>query len=160
MSDCRSTTGLEVRISTIHGQGVFATQRFTAGEAIARYEGRRVSREESQAGLWDHRLTYLFALSDGSMIDGAEGGNATRHINHACTPNCVAYEIEDASRQLQVEVEALTDIAVGDELFLDYQLSAADGDAADYACRCASPACRGTMLGDGAVAGLQSPALP
>jgi SET domain-containing protein len=142
-----SAPGLEVRHSAIHGQGVFATQRFAAGEAIARYEGRRVSREESLAGLWDHRLTYLFALSDGTMIDGAEGGNATRHINHACTPNCVAYEIEDESGQLQVEIEALVDLAVGDELFLDYQLNVATGEASDYACRCASPACRGTMLG-------------
>ena len=147
MSDCRPTPGLQVRNSAIHGQGVFATQRFAAGETIARDEGRRVSRDESLAGLWDHRLTYLFALSDGAMIDGAEGGNATRHINHACTPNCVAYEIEDEAGTLQVEIEALVDIAVGDELFLDYQLSAAEGDAADYACRCASAACRGTMLG-------------
>ncbi len=144
------TPGLEVRCSAIHGQGVFALRPFAAGEPIARYEGRRVSREECQAGLWDHRLTYLFALSDGVMIDGAEGGNATRHINHACAPNCVAYEIEDESGQLQVEIEALVDIAVGDELFLDYQLSAAEGAPADYACRCASAACRGTLLGAGA----------
>jgi uncharacterized protein len=147
MTDCRPTPGLEVRTSAIHGQGVFATRRFAAGDVIACYEGRRVSHQEAQAGLWDHRLTYLFALSDGAMIDGAEGGNATRHINHACTPNCVACEIEDETGPLRVGIEALVDIAVGDELLLDYQLSASEGDPADYACRCASTACRGTMLG-------------
>ena len=87
---CLPVPGLEVRASGVHGQGVFATRAFAAGEPIARYEGRRVSRQESETGPWDHRLTYLFALSDGAMIDGAEDGNATRHINHACTPNCAS----------------------------------------------------------------------
>jgi SET domain-containing protein len=35
-------------------------------------------------------VTYLFALSDGATIDGSDGGNATRYINHSCRPNCVA----------------------------------------------------------------------
>lgn len=147
MSGCHPVPGLEVRASGVHGQGVFATRAFAAGEPIARYEGRRVSLLESETRPWDHRLTYLFALSDGAMIDGADGGNASRHINHACTPNCAAYEIEDDSCALQVEIEALVAIAEGEELFLDYQLSAAQGDPADYVCRCASAACRGTLLG-------------
>lgn len=147
MSGCHPVPGLEVRASGVHGQGVFATRAFAAGEPIARYEGRRVSHLESGNRPWDHRLTYLFALSDGAMIDGADGGNASRHINHACTPNCAAYEIEDDAGELQVEIEALVAIAAGEELFLDYQLSAAQGDPADYVCRCASAACRGTLLG-------------
>lgn len=149
-SDCLPVPGLEVRASGVHGLGVFATRRFEPGEPIARYAGRRLSREDAASGRWDHRLTYLFALSDGGMIDGAEGGNASRHINHACMPNCVAYEVDDDEGQPQVEIEALTAIAPGDEVFLDYQLSAEPGDRADYACRCTSPACRGTMLGTAA----------
>jgi uncharacterized protein len=146
MTDCRSTPGLDVRDSHVHGSGVFALRTFAAGDPIASYEGRRIAQEACGGDRWDHRLTYLFGLSDGSMIDGAVGGNATRHINHSCAPNCIAYEVEDGDGPLRVEIEAVTEIAVGDELFLDYQLDAEADDPSEFACRCGTAACRGTML--------------
>lgn len=147
MSETTPTPGLEVRPSAVHGQGVFALRSFAAGDPIVRYAGRRIAKEDCEAGGWDHRLTYLFALSDGSMIDGAEGGNASRHINHSCAPNCIAYEIEDDDGMLQVEIEAWVDIGLGAELFLDYQLKAGADDPGAFACLCSSASCRGTMLG-------------
>ncbi len=146
MSDCLPIDGLEVRHSPIHGHGVFALRRFKAGEPIGSYAGRRVSKEESESGDWDQQLTYLFGLSDGTMINGAEGGNATRHLNHSCEPNCAAYEVDGEDGLLHIHVEALTDIAPGDELFLDYQLNAEAEHPSEYACRCGSARCRGTML--------------
>jgi SET domain len=71
---------------------------------------------------WDDRLTYLFALSDGTLIDGAQGGNATRHLNHACEPNCEAVEDHDEDGRLTVRIETTKSIRANDELFLDYAL--------------------------------------
>lgn len=136
----------EVRTSSIHGSGVFACRRLVAGSLIGRYEGRRYSAAQVRARDWDHRLTYVFGLSDGSVIDGSDGGNATRLINHSCAPNCVAYEVEDDSGQLHVEIEVLRPIGRGQELFLDYSLGVAEADPADFGCHCGATLCRGTML--------------
>lgn len=137
---------VEVRDSPIHGRGVFALRRLKRGTVVARYEGRRYSPRQAAARDWDHRVSYVFGLSDGSLIDAAEGGNATRHINHACEPNCVAYEVEDERGRTQVEIEVLHPIARGGELFLDYRMEVDTFDPADFTCCCGSAACRGTML--------------
>lgn len=126
---------------------MFATRRLPAGTPIGRYEGRRYTAQQAEARGWDHGLTYVFGLSDGSVIDGSDGGNHTRHINHSCAPNCVAWEIEDEQGGLHVEIEALHPITRDAELFLDYSLSVEQGDPDDFSCRCGAPACRGTMLG-------------
>lgn len=96
---------------------------------------------------WDDTLTYLFGLSDGSVIDGADGGNATRHLNHACEPNCQAVEDQDGGGQIALTIETTQFVPAGDELFLDYALDvdAAD-DPSDYPCRCGLARCRGTMV--------------
>ena len=79
------------------------------------------------------------------MIDGAVGGNSSRWINHSCEPNCEAEQ--DGNR---VFVRAITDIAPGAEIFIDYRLDAGGRLTAAvkkmYACRCGSLRCRGTML--------------
>ncbi|MET0382048.1 MAG: SET domain-containing protein-lysine N-methyltransferase [Burkholderiaceae bacterium] len=139
---------IEVRSSGVHGRGVFATRRIRASELIAFYTGRRYAASEIASKDWDPRMTYVFGLSDGSLIDAREGGNDTRFINHACEPNCIAYEI-DTARGPAVEIRAKTTVARGEELFLDYALDIADNAPADYVCRCASPGCRGTMSASG-----------
>lgn len=135
---------IEVRSSTIHGQGAFARRRLKTGERVGRYGGRRVTEAESAARDWDAALTYLFRLSDGSMIDGSDGGNATRHINHSCAPNCQAWEVEDEDGPAIV-IEACRPIAAGEELFIDYSLDIGDDDPAAFVCRCGHEQCRGTM---------------
>lgn len=142
------SSAIEVRDSGIHGLGVFARRRIAAGSPIGRYLGRRYSADEVHSRHWEHALTYVFGLSDGSVIDGSEGGNATRHINHSCEPNCVAWEVEDDDGTLHVEIEARRPIARGEELFIDYGLSVETGNPDDFGCRCGAPGCRGTMLGD------------
>lgn len=141
-------TLIDIRHSGIHGLGAFAAARLEAGQRIGRYDGRRYEDEGGRD--WDHALTYVFGLSDGSFIDGSEGGNATRHLNHSCEPNCVAYEIEDDEGTPQIVIEALRAIEPGEELFIDYALDVGDdADPGQYPCRCGAPRCRGTMLGQG-----------
>lgn len=141
--------GVEVRRSEIHGQGVFALRDFRVGEEIGLYAGRRYGPDEYHVG-WDDKLTYLFGLSDGSIIDGAQGGNATRHVNHACTPNVEAVERYAPNDELELVVCAIRRIRSGEELFLDYALVIDGDDAADYPCACGTGACRGTMAASAA----------
>ncbi len=137
---------IEVRNSPIHGAGAFASRNLKAGQIIGRYAGRRYSAEDVGTRDWDHALTFVFGLSDGSVLDGAEGGNATRHINHSCAPNCVAYEIEAEDGATFIQIEALRRIKAGEELFLDYGLDAGEGAPEDFPCRCGATECRGTLV--------------
>ncbi len=141
-----TSSRIAVRHSGIHGLGVFATARLAAGMLIGDYEGRRYSANEAATRDWDHALTYVFGVSDGSLIDGAEGGNATRHINHSCMPNCVAYEVPGADGMLRIEIEALKAIAAGAELLLDYSLNVEQALPQDYPCHCGARQCRGTLI--------------
>ena len=132
--------------SSVHGVGAFAARPLAEGERLATYEGRRYTDRQSKQRDWNSALTYLFSLSNGSMIDGADGGNATRYLNHSCSPNVVAYE-ETKARRKDIVFYALRPIDVGEELFLDYSLIVeASLDGAGYDCACRSPQCRGTMV--------------
>jgi uncharacterized protein len=136
---------IEVRHSAIHGRGVFATRSLPSGTHIGRYTGRRYSAAEAAERDWDNDITYAFGLSDGTTIDGGDGGNATCHLNHSCRPNCVAHELADEDGSLHIEIRTTRRIQVGEELFIDYGLQT-EGDAADYPCRCGTPRCRGSMV--------------
>ncbi len=69
-----------------------------------------------------------------------------RFINHSCVPNCIAYEIEGDDGLAAIEIDALRPIAPGGELLLDYRLEVGEeAAAADYACRCGTRRCRGTL---------------
>jgi len=138
---------IEVRASGIHGEGAFARRSLHPGQIVGVYGGRRYAEREHRSRDWNQALTYVFALSDGSIIDGSEGGNATRHINHSCAPNCAAYEVDDGEDGPQIVIEARRRIAAGEELLLDYALDVGDNDPGHYACRCGHAGCRGTMAG-------------
>lgn len=135
---------LELRPSRIHGLGAFARRGVPPGHRIGTYAGRRLRPGDDEATSRPD-LTYVFGLSDGTLIDGAEGGNATRHINHSCEPNCQAHEVVDEDGQLHIEIRTRRRIRAGEELFIDYRLDVGDEDPADFPCRCGSPNCRGTM---------------
>lgn len=138
-----------MRRSGVHGRGVFAMRDIAAGARLIEYRGevidwpealRRHPHDPSQP---NH--TFYFHLDDGRVIDGNVRGNAARWINHACEPNCEADEIDG-----RIYIRALRDLHVGEELFFDYRLVIDERMTArlkrDYACRCGSANCRGTML--------------
>jgi SET domain-containing protein len=139
-----SSPPIHVRDSKIHGTGVFATRKLRTGALIGFYGGRRYEAREVSERDWNHELTHVFGLADGSVIDGADGGNATRFINHSCAPNCAAYEVVRRGRS-EIRIEALRVIAEGDEIFLDYSLNVGDNDVGDYPCGCGASTCRGTL---------------
>lgn len=139
----------EVRRSPIHGNGVFARRKIDAGERIVEYTGERITsdqsavRAEQSGGPVNH--TFFFSLADGNVIDGGSGGNDARYINHACEPNCEAYE-EDG----KVFIYSLHEIEKGDELNYNYALIYEERHTPAvkklFECRCGAPSCTGTML--------------
>ena len=138
---------IDVRQSGIHGHGAFAAQDLHEGQRLGVYEGRRYTAWQAGRRDWDSRLTYVFGLTDGTVIDASDGGNASRHINHSCSPNCVAYEEPGPRGKLIVAFYALRDIRAGEELFLDYCLEVDESeDRSTFGCACGAPVCRGTML--------------
>ncbi|PZQ73746.1 MAG: SET domain-containing protein-lysine N-methyltransferase [Variovorax paradoxus] len=138
---------LHVRPSGVHGLGAFAAVDLRAGTKLGRYTGRRFTAMQAAAMEWDSTLTYLFGLSDGTLIDGGRGGNAMRHLNHACEPNCEAHEEHGTRGRLHLVIHTLRDVRAGEELFLDYALTVDDAEGpGDYPCHCGSLRCRGTMV--------------
>ena len=138
---------IDIGQSGVHGMGAFAAKDLVDGDRIGVYEGRRYTAHQAGRRNWDSGMTYVFGLTDGTLIDAANGGNATRHLNHSCAPNCVAYEESGARGQLLVAFYALRDISVGEELFLDYSLDVDEcEDRTIFGCACGADVCRGTML--------------
>ena len=144
----RDTYPFEIRRSAIQGRGAFATRRIRKGERIIEYTGERITNAEADTRYDDERMrrhhTYLFTLTQRTVVDGGAGGNESRFINHSCEPNCEAI-IEDG----RIWIDALTTIPAGEELTYDYKyerLGTADEDDGKYPCRCGALRCRGTIL--------------
>ncbi len=147
---------IEARRSAIHGNGVFATEAIAQGERVVRYKGMLRTHAEVDrvyAGEVDSGHTFLFTLNDKYVIDANVDGNDARWINHSCDPNCEAvYEESDSGkkRKDRIYIEALRDIAEGEELTYNYGIVLAEPHTARlkklWACHCGSPRCTGTML--------------
>lgn len=140
---------IQVRRSGVHGKGVFALKTIAEGAQIIEYVGERISWKKALKrhphDPSDPNHTFYFHIDDKHVIDAGVGGNAARWINHACAPNCEADETDG-----RVFIKALRDIAPGEELFYDYGLVIDDRYTRklkkQFACRCGSADCRGTML--------------
>jgi hypothetical protein len=138
---------ISVRHSPIHGRGVFALRDIPAGTRILEYRGqvitwRTAKTRHATTGTAGH--TYYFDRGDGTVIDGARGGNSARYLNHSCEPNC-----EAVNQRGRVHIFTIAPVAAGSELLLDYQLHLerpTDLDLALYACACSASGCRTTML--------------
>lgn len=140
---------IKVRHSPIHGSGVFALRHIPKGTRIVEYVGERISHRAADERYADHdendNHTFLFIVDRRTVIDAAVGGNESRFINHSCDGNC-----ESAIEKRRVFIDAVRDIAPGEELGYDYEIGREKDDPPNvdeiYACRCGSPRCRGTML--------------
>lgn len=138
-----------LRRSKVHGKGVFATRIISKGETVIRYVGERITHAEADRRhakkAPDDGHTFLFTITGRTVIDAGVGGNDSRFINHSCDPNCEVQLIKGWP-----VVEAIRDIAKGEELAYDYNLTREDEDPPEieklFACRCGAANCRGSML--------------
>lgn len=147
---------IAARKSPIHGNGVFAVAPIRKGERIIEYKGPLRTHDEVDAdvgGDVESGHTFLFTLNDEWVIDATRKGNDARWINHGCDPNCEAviheHEGDDRSKD-RVFIEALRDIAPGEELTYNYGIVLGERHTPRlkkiWACLCGSPRCTGTML--------------
>lgn len=147
---------IRARKSGIHGYGVFAAEPIAKGERIVRYKGKlrtHAEIDELYGDVPDDGHTFLFTLNDDYVVDANEDGNVARWINHSCDPNCeaVIHEHEgDKRHKDKIWIEAIRDIAVGEELTYNYGITLdrphTKAEKALWACRCGAKHCTGTML--------------
>src|SRR5262249_16226156 len=120
------------------------------GTVIIEYRGQRTTweaaSERQEANSSDPQHTFIFATSDGRVIDASRRGNAARWINHSCAPNCKTFEDENG----RLFVGERRTIGAGDEVTYDYQLELDERVTAklraEYGCHCGAKRCRGTLL--------------
>jgi SET domain-containing protein len=126
---------IEKRRSTIHGWGVYATERIPKNRRIIDYAGEKISNQESlkrerryikQGHIW------CFKLTNRTVIDAGVGGNVARFINHSCRPNCYIHIVDGT-----IWIRAARTIRTGEELTYHYNT---DGEGL-IQCRC-RPGCQ------------------
>lgn len=102
---------VEVRPSSIHGKGLFATKRLRKGAFVAEYVGPIIPYDPKS------RNRYLFEVSPTEVIDGHDKSNIARYINHTKRPNC---EARGYARRIRIYTSRV--VARNAELTLDYGL--------------------------------------
>ena len=112
------------------GLGLFATADINQGDFILEYTGERIPTR-----IADELTTkYLFEIDSEWTIDGASRSNTARYINHDCHPNTEA-EIDEDDR---IMISAISNIAVGEELTIDYGDEYFNEFIRPSGCKCAS----------------------
>jgi SET domain-containing protein len=138
-----------MRRSAIQGRGVYARVDIACGTRLIEYTGERISHAEADrrddAERKKRHHTFLFILNSRTVIDARYGGNISKYINHSCEPNC-----EARFEGTHIWIYAIRDIMAGEELGYDYEYDWVPEytaqDLAEYACRCGSGRCRGTLV--------------
>lgn len=134
---------VEVRPSSVEGNGLFATAELVAGTVVVRLVGRLVSTAELTELLQAANAPgepYVDTITVDEDVHLVLPTGTTAHYgNHSCEPNLWPVG--------SYAIAARHDVRAGDELTLDYATtSGAPGFA--MACRCGSSLCRGEVTGD------------
>jgi len=141
-SDCWLHPAVEVRLSPVAGEGLFATTSISAGSAVSRLGGRLMTGAELRQLLYraqQHDEGYVDTITvaeDAHLVLPADRPNGKG--NHSCDPNLWW----DAPYTLT----ARRDITAGEELTNDYATSTGDEDFV-MVCRCDTSHCRGVVTG-------------
>jgi len=119
------------------GKGVFARKAIPEGTELGQVLGRVIDDP-------DYVSTYCIDLG-GSL--SLEPRTPFRYLNHRCEPNCALHMVtmtysDGSDAPAEIHVEALRDIAEGEELTIDYQWSAEGA----IKCLCGSDNCRGWVV--------------
>ena len=128
---------VRVAKSPIQGKGVFTQTRIRARQKIGEFEGELIALAEARLRAKTQSRIAIVEFQDGKAVDGTQGGNEFRYINHSCSPNMFMRRIHH-----RVEFYALGRILPGEELTCDYGDSHHEGTRR---CRCGSGQCRGYL---------------
>ncbi len=127
-----SSDNVEVRSSTIQGQGVYARRPFAPGETVLCWDTSQTIANASLSLLPENERRYTHPFDDDQtlIVQPPE-----RFVNHSCDNNTVVRNFCDV---------AIKPIAIGDEITSDY---GSDGASISFRCSCGSVNCRGTIGG-------------
>lgn len=110
----------EIKTSLIpkSGKGVFSLIPIKKGDTIGSYIGRYMNDKEFDSGKHENNH-YILHICKDCYIDAEDlkRSNYTRFINHSKKPNC---RFVVSTRHKTARVEALRNIKIGEELYLDY----------------------------------------
>ena len=128
---------LRVGPSTIDGQGVFAAESIPARRKLGELRGESISVREALRRAKGRVRIHIVEVSETRAVDVTDSTQALRHVNHSCSPNAVL-----RISQGRVELYALRELAVGEELTCNYGESHHEGR---LVCRCGAPNCSGRL---------------
>lgn len=109
------------------GLGLQTFLSYKKGDFVIEYTGKKCLNKDIEF----HPGKYLFEIDDKYTIDGFDRSNLARYINHSCKPNCEV-EIENG----KINIYALKNINVGDELTYDYGKEYFDEFIKPIGCKC------------------------
>ncbi len=135
----------EVRYSSGHGFGLFATHAITPGQTAVRYEEQPhvLATQTHVAAHWTGLKRqwfprYAWPLTGEVSVLWSDDPAQWRPINHSCDPNTWLDGLNLVARRA---------IDAGEELTVDYATFCGPGMAA-FACACGAALCRQRVTGD------------
>ena len=137
MGVCYLTPKVRPTVTRGTGYGSVATEPISAGEVVAAFGVRCVTRDEFDLLPASQQVRSL-QIDENLYIAGAPEPEPADFINHSCNPNCMLTG--------NVVLVAGREIAAGEELSYDYATT--DGsDYDEFECSCGSDLCRGKVSG-------------
>ena len=129
--------GVTVAPSRIDGTGAFAAEAIPARRKIGEIRGESISVREARRRAKGMARIMIVEVSERRAIDASQSSDPLRFTNHSCAPNAVL-----RIRQGRVEFYAMRDVALGEELTVNYGESHHEGR---LRCRCGAPGCAGRL---------------
>jgi SET domain-containing protein len=135
--------------SPIQGYGLFALEAICTGELICEYTGQLIRMKvadlrEARSDRRGFQHTYMFRLSDTSVIDATARGSNARFLNCSCEPNCRA-EIIRIKGVDRVAFFAVKSIKAHDEITFDFQMELEENPEKWQPCSCNAKRCNKYM---------------
>lgn len=128
---------IEIRESKTHQKGMFAKEVLCKGEVTFIKGGHILTKEQIfSTGIINsyHPLDDTYFLG---AINAEEEDGIKLYINHSCNPNC--------GIRGEITFIAMRDIAVGEELTIDYAIL--DNEDYSFQCTCGEKECRSIITG-------------
>jgi hypothetical protein len=124
--------------SQIHGDGVFAGAKISAGEKLMEFGGEQITLKQALSSKYRERSVWMVAPDAYLALPVSDPHDSLdEHLNHSCDANIWLID--------EVTVIAKRDIGAGEEITLDH--ATWNFDEANYAddseaCCCGATACR------------------